>query len=138
MALNQCNFIGNLGADPKIRPMPSGDTVTEFSIACTERWKDKQSGETKEHTEWVNCLCFGRRGEVIAEYFKKGDPIYLSGKMRTRNWEKDGVKHYRTELVVGDFQFLGKRTGGDAKQQQAEATASTMPPVPDYDDDIPF
>lgn len=138
MALNQCNFLGNLGADPETKSLPSGESVTTFSVACTDKWKDKTSGETKESTEWVRCTCFGKRGEVIAAFFKKGDPIYVSGKMRTQTWEKDGVKHYSTGIVVSDFQFCGKRSATDNRTADQEKLSDTMPPAPDYDDDIPF
>lgn len=160
MSLNQCNFLGNLGQDPDLRYLPDGRAVTNLSIACSERWKDKNTGELKENTEWIRAVSFGKRAEVIAEYFKKGSQIYVSGKMRTRSYEKDGVKHYATEIVIDNFQFIGSRGTGDAKAQQQDtaygngpskppsgqnkASApdySNMPPPPgdyDYDDSIPF
>jgi single-strand DNA-binding protein len=156
MALNLCQFMGNLGQDPDIRYLPDGRAVANISIACTDRWKDKQSGEIKENTEWVRAVAFGRRAEVIGEYFKKGNQIYISGKMRTRSYEKDGVKHYTTEIVIDNFDFCGQRSGGgnDARAQQqaaaygqgGSAKGGNKPPAydappPDYsdfDDDIPF
>lgn len=166
MSLNQCNFMGNLGQDVDTKYLPDGRAVGNFSIACSEKWKDKTTGEIKESTEWIRCVVFGRRAEVISEHFKKGSQIYLSGKMRTRMWEKDGAKHYATEIVVDNFQFCGSRDGGTQKaEQQATAYQNNgtqqqqtrqqrpqqganqgMPdysgmPTPnydDFDDDIPF
>jgi single-strand DNA-binding protein len=139
MALNLCQFMGNLGEAPVLKALPTGESVVNFSIACTDRWKDKTTGEQKESTEWIRAVCFGKRGEVIAEHFTKGSAIYISGKLRTRSWDKDGVKHYMTEIVVTDFQFCGKRDNSESKaDQQAKSYADTMPPMPDFDDDIPF
>ncbi|MFA5920184.1 MAG: single-stranded DNA-binding protein [Methylococcaceae bacterium] len=164
MSLNLFQAMGNLGQDVDIKYLPDGRAVGNFSIACGEKWKDKTSGEIKESTEWIRCVVFGRRAEVISEHFKKGSQIYISGKMRTRMWEKDGTKHYATEIVVDNFQFCGTRNeGGQKAAQQAEAYQNTgsnqksaprtqqgnnngMPdysgaPTPnydDFDDDIPF
>lgn len=140
--------MGNMGSDVDIRFMPNGDPVGNFSIACGEKWKDK-AGQIQERTEWIRCVVFGRRAEVIAEYFKKGSQIYVSGKMRTRQWEKDGAKHYMTEIVIDNFQFCGSRDASAhmvSQQHAANATSgqtnglpdySSMPDVP-FDDDIPF
>lgn len=162
MAMNQCMFMGNLGQDVDLRFLPDRTPVANFSIACGEKWKDKVTGEIKESTEWVRAVVFGKRAEVIAEYFKKGSQIFIQGKMRTRSYEKDGVKHYATEILVNEFQFCGQRSegGGDARaSQQASAygqgsggktsrpdnshqgASGAMAPPPDYadfDDDIPF
>jgi single-strand DNA-binding protein len=123
MALNLMQCMGNLGQDPDIRYLPDSRAVVNISIACTDRYKDKQTGEVKENTEWIRAVAFGRRAEVIGEHFKKGSQIYISGKMRTREYEKDGVKHWATEIVIDNFEFCGQRSGGnDAKaQQQASA-----------------
>ena len=124
MSLNLCQFMGNLGQDVDLRFLPDGRPVGNFSIACGEKWKDKQTGEIKEQTEWIRCVCFGRRAEVIAEYCKKGSQIYVSGKMRTRMWEKDGAKHYATEIVVDNFHFCAASSGGgnnEKARQQANA-----------------
>jgi single-strand DNA-binding protein len=149
MALNLMQCMGNLGQDPDIRYLPDGRAVANLSIACGERWKDKESGEIKENTEWIRAVAFGRRAEVIGEYFKKGSQIYISGKMRTREYEKDGVKHWATEIVIDNFEFCGQRSGGnDAKaQQQAAAYGQQSAQQPaaahdnydaPYDDDIMF
>jgi single-strand DNA-binding protein len=164
MSLNLCQFLGNLGQDPDIRFMPDGRAVVNLSIACGERWKDKNTGEIKENTEWVRAVCFGKRAEVIAEHFKKGSQIYVSGKMRTRKWQDQaGQDRYSTEIVVDDFQFIDRKPGNGGEQRaQQQATAygqgqsgsrapaqtkggpdySNMPPPPpnydDFDDDIPF
>lgn len=151
MAVNKCIFIGNMGADPALTYLPDGRGVVNFSIACGERWKDK-NGEVQERTEWIRCVGFGRRAEVISEYFSKGSQIYIEGKMRTREYEKDGVKHWATEIVIDNFEFCGQRSGGsDAKAQQQAAAygqQSAQQPVGanssqpanynDFDDDIPF
>ena len=135
--------MGNLGADPDKKILPDGTALVNFSIACGEKWKDRATGELKEKTEWVRAVAFGRRAEVIAEYFKKGSQIYVQGKMCTRSYEKDGVKHYATEILVSDFQFCGQRSGGGnderAGQQAAAYGHGAMPePSVDFDDDIPF
>ena len=146
MALNLMQCMGNLGQDPDIRYLPDSRAVVNISIACTDRYKDKQTGEVKENTEWIRAVAFGRRAEVIGEYFKKGSQIYISGKMRTREYEKDGVKHWATEIVIDNFDFCGQRSGGnDAKaQQQASAygqqSAQQRPaqnaPRDNFDDDF--
>lgn len=156
MSINRVEVMGNLGADVDLRFLPDGRAVGNFSVACGEQWKDKTTGEKKEHTEWIRCVCFGKRAEIIAEYHKKGSQIYVSGKMRTRKWQDQaGVDRYTTEVVVDDFQFCGQRAGGgsDAKaqeqarayQQQGGNRSSNEPPMPDaapggydFDDDIPF
>src|SRR3972149_5791681 len=98
-SLNRCTFIGNLGADPETRYMPSGEAVTNIRIACSEKWKDKASGEMKEHTEWVRISFFGRLAEVAGEYLKKGSQVYVEGQMRTRKWQdKEGQDRYSTEI----------------------------------------
>lgn len=151
-SLNKCQFIGNLGRDPDVTYLPSGDAVANFSIACTEKWKDKNTGETKEATEWVRCVAFGRKGEIAGQYLKKGSPCYVECRMRTRSYEKEGVKHYSTEFVVDNLILLGGKSGGDSgdrAQQQAEAYQRSSGSAPaqsaqntggfgDMDDDIPF
>jgi single-strand DNA-binding protein len=132
--------MGNLGADPDKRVLPDGTVVVNLSIACSEKWKDKITGEIKENTEWVRAAIFGKRAEVVAEHFKKGNQIYVQGKMRTRSYEKDGVKHWVTEIMVNDFQFCGNRPGGDntKAQQQAEAYGAGANFEAPFDNDIPF
>jgi single-strand DNA-binding protein len=132
--------MGNLGGDVEIKALPDGTSVGNFSIACGEKWKDKATGEIKEKTEWVRVVVFGRRAEVISEHFKKGSQIYVSGKLRTREWEKDGAKHYMTEVVADNFQFCGQRsdTGSVKVSQQAAAYQPQPDNFEDFDLDIPF
>ncbi len=152
-SLNKFQGIGNLGRDPEVNYLPSGDAVANFSIACTEKWKDKNTGETKEATEWVRCVAFGRKGEIAGQYLKKGSPCYVEGRMKTREYEKDGSKRYSTEIVVDNLILLGGKSGGDGgdrAQQQADAyqrSSGSAPaqPAPNpgsfadmADDDVPF
>jgi single-strand DNA-binding protein len=151
-SLNKCAFIGNLGKDPDVKYLQSGDAVANFSIACTEKWKDKSTGETKETTEWVRCVAFGRKGEIAGQYLQKGSPCYVEGRMKTREYEKDGIKRYATEIVVDQLILLGgKSDGGSDKRAEQQAAAYQRPaastpagaaPGPvgfaDLDDDVPF
>ena len=143
-SVNKFIGLGTLGRAREVRYSQGGDAVANFSIACTERWKDK-SGEKQEKTEWVRCVAFGRTGEVAGEYLRKGNPVYVEGRLQTRQYEKDGQKHYSTEVVVDKLQLLGgNRDGGDGAQQRTEqqaAAARSGPPQrkqEDFDDDIPF
>lgn len=139
-ALNLCQFIGNIGRDLEIKTLASGMNVLNFAIACAESWKDKNSGEFKERTEWVNVTVYGRSAEVIQQYARKGDRIYVSGRMSTRKWQdKSGNDRYTTEIIVNDFLLLGKRDKGDdnSQPQQPHAPAPAAAPE-DFDDDIPF
>jgi len=111
--INKVILVGNLGADPETRAMPSGSTVANLRIATSESWRDKQSGEQQERTEWHRVVLFGRLGEVAAEYLKKGSQVYIEGSLRTRKWQdKQGVERYSTEIVGNDMQMLGGRSGG--------------------------
>src|SRR3982750_3890005 len=111
--VNKVILIGNLGADPETRAMPSGTTVANLRIATTENWKDKQSGEQQERTEWHRVVLFGRLGEIAAEYLKKGSQVYIEGSLRTRKWtDKQGNERYSTEIVGAEMQMLGGRGGG--------------------------
>lgn len=160
--LNKVTLIGNLGADPEIRFMPSGGSVANIRLATTRRWKDKQSGERKEATEWHRVVFFNRLAEIAGEYLKKGSQIYVEGRLQTRKWQsQDGQDHYTTEILGEEMHMLGSRSGGTGHfgGDQAQAGPSTTPnqpqpsapqnnpgampspPVPDYDDfddDIPF
>jgi single-strand DNA-binding protein len=148
--LNRCDFIGNLGSDPESRYTPGGTCVTKCSIACNDKWKDKESGEMKEHTEWVNLEFWGRLGEIAAEYLKKGSPVYVSGQLRTdRYTPKDGgPEKFFTKVRVRDMQLLSAREGGrpaaqpkdyaDAKGKDYSPPPAAAPPQADFDDDIPF
>ncbi len=161
MSINNCVFMGNLGQDPSIAYLPDGRAVTNLSIACTKKWKDKNSGEIKEKTEWVRAVVFGKRAEVISEHFKKGSQIHITGEMCTRSYEREGVKHWTTEIVISDFQFCGQRSDGNSEKSAQQANSYSQgdankkkqggyqggnkntPPVADnygsdFDDDIPF
>jgi single-strand DNA-binding protein len=111
--INKVILIGNLGADPETRAMPSGMTVANIRVATSESWKDKQSGENKERTEWHNVAMFGRLGEIAGEYLKKGSKVYIEGSLRTRKWQdKSGNDRYTTEIIANEMQMLDSRGGG--------------------------
>ena len=111
--INKVILIGNLGADPETRAMPSGMTVANIRVATSENWKDKQSGENKERTEWHNVAMFGRLGEIAGEYLKKGSKVYIEGSLRTRKWQdKSGNDRYTTEIIANEMQMLDSRAGG--------------------------
>jgi single-strand DNA-binding protein len=111
--INKVILIGNLGADPETRAMPSGMTVANIRVATSENWKDKQSGESKERTEWHNVAMFGRLGEIAGEYLKKGSKVYIEGSLRTRKWQdKQGNDRYTTEIIANEMQMLDSRGGG--------------------------
>jgi single-strand DNA-binding protein len=145
--INKVILVGNLGADPETRYMPSGSAVTNLSVATTESWKDKQSGEQNERTEWHKVVMFDRLAEVAAEYLRKGSQVYIEGKLQTRKWQdRDGNDRWTTEIRASEMQMLGGRGagggsfGGGAPQQGGGGGGSAPPePAPDdFDDDIPF
>ena len=153
--VNKVILIGNLGADPETRAMPSGTTVANLRIATSESWRDKQSGEQQERTEWHRVALFGRLGEIAAEYLKKGSQVYIEGSLRTRKWQdKQGNERYSTEIVGNEMQMLGGARGAGAAAAPSTGAAAGGPgrgePFPDYssggssggredfDDDIPF
>jgi len=112
--INKVILVGNLGADPETRAMPSGTTVANLRIATSESWRDKQSGEQQERTEWHRVVLFGRLGEIAAEYLKKGSQVYIEGSLRTRKWQdkQSGQERFSTEIVANEMQMLGSRGGG--------------------------
>ena len=162
--INKVILIGHLGQDPEVRALPSGSSIANLRIATTESWKDKQSGEFKEQTEWHTVVLFGRTAEVAAEYLKKGSQVFIEGRLRTRKWQdKTGNDRYSTEIVGNDMQMLGSRgqgggasagaggggrdagrgagsvgaaasTGSGGEFNDAPATSTEH----DFDDDIPF
>lgn len=159
--LNKVTLIGRLGADPEVRYMPSGGAVANISLATNFRWKDKQTGEKKESTEWHRVVFFNRLAEIVGEYLKKGGQIYVEGRLQTRKWQdQNGQDRYTTEIIASEMQMLDSKSGGTghfgnepaAPAQQAQAKSApvapppsaTMPPAPpphhydDFDDDIPF
>ena len=139
--VNKVIVVGNLGQDPETRYMPSGSAVTNLRVATNESWKDKQTGEQKDRTEWHSVAMFGRLAEIAAEYLRKGSQVYIEGKLRTRKWQdKDGNDRYTTEIIADEMQMLGGRSGGGAPAMSDSPPASP-PPKPsgdDFDDDIPF
>ena len=110
-SVNKVIIVGNLGRDPEMRSFPSGDQIANVTIATTDRWKDKQSGEMKEATEWHRVVFNGRLAEIVGQYLRKGSQVYVEGSLRTRSWEKDGVKQYSTEIRADQMQMLGSRQG---------------------------
>jgi single-strand DNA-binding protein len=111
--INKVILIGHLGADPETRYMPSGSAVTNLRLATTESWKDRESGEQQERTEWHNVAMFGRLGEIAGEYLKKGSKVYIEGSLRTRKWQdKSGNDRYTTEIIANEMQMLDSRGGG--------------------------
>ena len=159
--VNKVILIGNVGGDPETRYMPNGNAVTNITLATTDSWKDKQTGQLQERTEWHRVVLFGKVAEIAGEYLRKGSQCYIEGRLQTREWEKDGVKRYTTEIVVdmnGTMLLLGGRGGSpdDAPRQprpqrepqqaprqqaQPQQPAARQQPAPDYDsfdDDIPF
>ena len=143
--INKVILVGNLGADPETRYMPSGSAVTNLSVATSESWKDKQSGEQKERTEWHKVAMFNRLAEIAAEYLRKGSQVYIEGKLRTRKWQdRDGNDRWTTEIIADEMQMLGGRGGGGSmpmNQDPGPSGSSSPPPQAgpdDFDDDIPF
>ncbi|EMP6222793.1 single-stranded DNA-binding protein [Providencia rettgeri] len=146
--LNEVNIIGHLGNDPEIRYQPSGDAIATMSIGCSERWRDKKTGEQKEKTEWIRVVVFGKLAENVGEYLKKGSLVFVKGKFRTRKWQdQSGQDRYSTEVTVGMdgiVKFLDKKPQSQQTQQQGgwgqpqqPAQQSNEPPM-DFSDDIPF
>lgn len=160
-SVNKVILIGNLGRDPEMRYMPSGDAVANFSVATTDKWKDK-NGEMQEQTEWHRISFFGRQAEICGEYLRKGSSVYVEGRLQTRKWtDKDGNERTTTEIRGDRMQMLGARGGGSAEMREppdstgAESAAAVKKPAPaaaaaasggakkstgfdDLDDDIPF
>ena len=143
--INKVILVGNLGADPETRYMPSGSAVTNLSVATSESWKDKQTGEQKDRTEWHKVVMFDRLAEIAAEYLRKGSQVYIEGKLQTRKWQdRDGNDRWTTEVRANEMQMLGGRGGaGGAAPMSSDSrpSSSSPPPQPgpdDFDDDIPF
>src|SRR5882757_4903909 len=127
--INKVILIGNLGADPETRAMPSGTTVANLRIATSESWRDKQTGEQQERTEWHRVAFFGRLAEVAGEYLKKGSQVYVEGSLRTRKWQdKDGQDRYSTEIRGDVMQMLGRREGGGEARAMPERGAARGAP----------
>jgi single-strand DNA-binding protein len=155
-SVNKVILVGNLGRDPETRYSPDGAAITNVTIATSDRWKDKASGEMREATEWHRVVFFGRLAEIAGEYLKKGRPVYVEGKLRTRKWtDKDGHERYTTEVVADNMQMLGSREGagapadfedtgaapprsGSGRDAGGRAPSKPAPNIADMDDDIPF
>ena len=155
--INKVILVGNLGRDPETRYMPSGGAVTNVSVATSNQWRDRDSGEQKERTEWHRVVFFNRLAEIAGEYLKRGSKIYLEGELRTREWERDGQKHYTTEIVAREMHMLDSRgemgggpppSGGGSSYSSGGGGGNSggggsmddfgPPPSDDFDDDIPF
>ena len=158
--VNKVILVGTCGQDPETRYLPSGNAVTNLSLATSEQWTDKQTGQKVEKTEWHRVSLFGKVAEIAGEYLRKGSQVYIEGKLQTREWEKDGIKRYTTEIIVdmqGTMQLLGGRpdNAGDGAPRQSRPAPQREPqqaaprpapqpaaqPAPDFDsfdDDIPF
>lgn len=150
--VNKVILVGNLGQDPDVKYMPNGDAVVNVTLATSDTWKDKASGENREKTEWHRIVMFRRLGEIAAEYLKKGSKVYIEGKLQTRKWQaQDGSDRYTTEIVANEMQMLDSRGGQDssgggaayaprpaAKPAPAAQPAQAAPVDTSFDDDIPF
>jgi len=146
-SVNKVILVGNLGADPDQRFLPNGDAVCNIKIATSESWKDKQTGDKKEATEWHRVVFFRRLAEIAGQYLTKGSSVYVEGSLKTRKWQdKDGSDRYTTEIVGSEMKMLGGKSG-DGEQRQAtqderpqsqSAAAKKKPTFDDMDDDIPF
>lgn len=142
--VNKVILIGNLGQDPEVKYMPSGGAVCNISLATTDSWKDKNSGERQERTEWHRVVFFNRLAEIAGEYLRKGSQVYIEGRLQTRKWQdKEGQERTTTEIVVSDMQMLGSRGGGALDEPAAPPAGGSQAkrqesPAEDFDDDIPF
>ena len=155
--VNKVILVGNLGADPDTRYMPSGKAVTNIRLATSESWKDRQTGDMQERTEWHSIVMYDKLGEIAAEYLRKGSQVYIEGKIRTRKWQdKEGKDRYTTEIIADQMQMLGSRGGGGGAPSEPREPRSSSRPAPaedraatpvdegggggggEFDDDIPF
>jgi single-strand DNA-binding protein len=141
--VNKAILIGNLGADPETKFTPSGTAVANISVATSEQWKDKQTGEMQEKTEWHRVVFFGRLAEIAGEYLRKGSKVYIEGRIQTRKWQgQDGQDRYTTEIVANEMQMLDSRGGGGEFSQRPAPAKKQKEPAQegpgDFDDDIPF
>lgn len=140
--INKVILIGNLGRDPELSYTPNGLAVAKFSIATSDRWKDKNTGEMQERTEWHRITAFGKLGEICGEYLSKGRQVYIEGRLQTSSWEKDGITRYSTDIIANDMKMLGPKgsgerpasSGGGAPADNTESDVDSNA----TDDDIPF
>ncbi len=146
--VNKVILIGNLGADPEVKYMPNGEAVVNMTVATGESWKDKNTGEKVEKTEWHRIVAFRRLAEIISEYLQKGSKVYVEGKLQTRKWQdKEGKDNWTTEIIANEMRMLDSRPSeqsqnrsnhGTASQQQQAAPEQSVGPNNDFDEDIPF
>lgn len=146
-SVNKVILIGNLGKDPETRYMPNGDAVTNITIATTETWKDK-NGEKQEKTEWHRIVFYRKLAEIAGEYLKKGNPVYIEGRLETKKWtDKQGVERYTTDIIASDMKMLGSKPDSQSRQHEESSTPDSQPRAKakataggfdDMDDDIPF
>jgi single-strand DNA-binding protein len=142
--VNKAIIVGNLGRDPEMRYTPDGLAVANFSVATSEEWKDKNTGEKRQKTEWHRIVAFGRLAEICGEYLSKGKKVYIEGRIQTRDWEdKEGVKRYTTEIVAGQMQMLDPKGSVDRSRSNAPLNVPDMPETTGAgqefkEDDIPF
>ena len=146
--VNKAIIVGNLGRDPEVRYSASGNAIANVTVATTDSWKDRQSGERQERTEWHRVVFFNRLAEIVAEYLKKGSQVFIEGRIQTRKWEdKDGNERWTTEIVANEMQMLGSRGGGDMQGGPAPDSGSSPESSgggssgfsdSEFDDDIPF
>jgi len=140
--VNKAILVGNIGQDPETKYMPNGKAVANCSLATSEEWNNKDTGNKESRTEWHKLTFYGRLAEIVAEYIRKGSKIYVEGKLQTRSWEQDGVKRYSTEVIVSEMQMLDSKESGQSSQTPANRGQSSQPaaqPVTDsFEDSIPF
>lgn len=133
--VNKVILVGNIGQDPDVRYMPNGKAVTNLRIATSEQWKDKQTGDKQERTEWHSVVMFDKLGEIAGQYLKKGSQVYVEGKLQTRKWQdKEGKDRYSTEIIASEMQMLGGRQQSDERPQRQAQAKDDVP----FDDDIPW
>ena len=135
--VNKAIIVGNVGSDPDIRTMPNGNQVVNLSIATSDEWKDKNTGEKKEKTEWHRCVFFNKIADIAAQYVNKGSKLYVEGRLQTRSYEQDEVKKYSTEIVVNDMQMLDSKNT-NSNNEVKEASNNDIAKFDSFDDDIPF
>jgi single stranded DNA-binding protein (ssb) len=141
--VNKVILVGRLGKEPEVRNLENGATVANFTMATSESYKDRVTGERKEVTEWHNVVLWRGLAEIAAKYLHKGDLVYIEGKLRTRSWEKEGVTRYTTEIVGDNMTMLGSKPGGSggersAAPQYSNSQSENAPPAPEGTDDLPF
>ena len=139
--VNKVILVGNVGNDPEVRYMPNGNAVANISIATSDSWKDRNTGEQQERTEWHRVVFFNRLAEIVEQYVKKGTKLYLEGRLQTRSYEQDGVKKYSTEIVANEMQMLDSKGGNtdfDANNNPSSGAPSSLSSTDIIDDDIPF